>query len=69
MPMKFTRSVIFGSLVLAMLLVVPTGARAADINEVTTGFVKGNKYDFRLKVKYDAIFKRTALKREKSAPH
>lgn len=62
--MKFARSLIFGSLVLAVLLVAPSVARGADINEVTTGFTKDNKYDFRLKVNYDAIFKRTALNRE-----
>lgn len=62
--MLFARSIVFGSLLLALVLTVPTAARAADINEVTTGFTKGNKYDFRLKVNYDAIFKRTALNRE-----
>ncbi len=62
--MKFARSIVFGSLVLTVLLAAPQGARAADINEVATGFTKGNAYDFRLKVNYDAIFKRTALNRE-----
>jgi hypothetical protein len=62
--MKFARSIVFGSLLLALVVAVPPMARAADINEVTTGFTKNNKYDFRLKVNYDAIFKRTALNRE-----
>lgn len=62
--MKFARSIVFGSLLLALVVAVPPVVRAADINEVTTGFTKNNSYDFRLKVNYDAIFKRTALNRE-----
>lgn len=49
---------------LLMTAALPTGARAADLNEVTTAFEKGNPYDFRLKVSYQALVERTALNRE-----
>jgi hypothetical protein len=62
--MKFERSIVFGSLLLALVVTAPDLARGADINEVTTGFTKNNKYDFRLKANYDAVFKRTSLNRE-----
>ncbi len=62
--MRFARFLLLGTLVSATLVLAPLQARAADINEVATGFSKDNKYDFRLNVRYDAIFKRTALNRE-----
>ncbi|MDY0004295.1 MAG: hypothetical protein RBU30_23545 [Polyangia bacterium] len=55
-------AVLLGALLVAGTLATP--ARAADLNEVTTAFEKGNPYDFRLKVSYEATIERTALNRE-----
>lgn len=68
MTLRFPRHLILMIAVLGMVLlgtVLGTStARAADLNEVTTAFEKGNPYDFRLKVGYQAIIERTALNRE-----
>lgn len=43
---------------------LPGLAWGADLTEVTTAFEKGNPYDFRFKVSYEALIERTALNRE-----
>ncbi len=55
-----------GTLLVILLgtVALPRVSRAADLNEVTTAFEKGNPYDFRLRVAYQATIERTALNRE-----
>ncbi|MFH2007437.1 MAG: hypothetical protein ABI333_12705 [bacterium] len=51
-------------LTLLAALLAPGLARAADVNEVATGFTKNNPYDVRFKFSYEAIIKKTSLNRE-----
>jgi hypothetical protein len=61
--MIIRRSLLLGC-ILALSVVVASPARAVDLNEVTTMLEKGNKYDFRFQLAYEAMIKTTALNRE-----